>query len=171
MEWYQNTVITAYHILAATGSSNYDDTKESSGDNKLDSGDLANAAKDEILAKISSLFGSAHGNPDGSKSAIGTPGDVRSTPMPGRFGRRSGVWQADASSQSSRLYVRRSDILRDHNSTDRDGFRAWPRILGSMKLSCQTNIVSVWFQPKYILFLMILAETNLPAKRASFSQK
>ena len=61
-----------------------DDAEESSGDMELDSSgegsDVADAAKDKILAKISSLFDSAPGNPDVSNSAPGTP-DVQGCQM------------------------------------------------------------------------------------------
>ena len=143
-----------------------DDAKESSGDMELDGsgegGDVADAAKDKILAKISSLFDLASGSPDVSDSGSGTPdvsdsaagtSDVfipdlstksrsstpemglvtkrmrdkrrRTTSLPdiaGLFGRRSGNWQTNPSSspRSPRLFGRRSEILRDHNSTDRD---------------------------------------------------
>ena len=45
------------------------------------------------------------------------------TPLPdfaGLFGRRSGNWQGNSTSESPRLFGRRSEILRDHNSTDRE---------------------------------------------------
>ena len=49
-------------------------------DSSGEGGDVADAAKDKILAKISSLFDSAPGNPDVSNSAPGTP-DVQGCQM------------------------------------------------------------------------------------------